>query len=392
MKKVFLTLAVVAVAALGMTSCSDEARCWKVTTSSDKGEITTYVWGTKSDMQAAKENAEKVIMNLYEDLSKIDEPLQTFNLTQNGQYQFMTTYDKVSIFNLFSSTPITFSLIFSNIEAIIPITRNVSEYILPKKKGFYYFQFERYFFEESVFSVNDYYSLEFVDLETEKRSYCFYFPCILDTLILTNRSYKLILESRDEEEERIMVYSQNLQKFSDIKENETITVTDEWKIKQLLYYKLDISNYQVGYENLMKFVELNYRRDNVFVSFHCSVVSANDTSYSGIVSNYKEGNNCKNVTDLFYPFDDGYSYFSFSKTKEEQNVFVIVIDIITYYKQYFSFFISPMIALDGSKDVIINIKIVSAKAMKRAREQKDMIEVLLDKLTEDKNTTDESDK
>ena len=47
-------------------------------------------------------NAEKVIMNLYEDLSKIDEPLQTFNLTQNGQYQFMTTYDKVSIFNLFS--------------------------------------------------------------------------------------------------------------------------------------------------------------------------------------------------------------------------------------------------------------------------------------------------
>ncbi|MDD6642071.1 MAG: hypothetical protein PUD89_07870 [Bacteroidales bacterium] len=60
MKKVFLTLAVVAVAALGMTSCSDEARCWKVTTSSDKGEITTYVWGTKSDMQAAKENAEKV--------------------------------------------------------------------------------------------------------------------------------------------------------------------------------------------------------------------------------------------------------------------------------------------------------------------------------------------
>ena len=42
--------------------------------------------------------------------------------------------------------------------------------------------------------------------------------------------------------------------------------------------------------------------------------------------------------------------------------------------------------------VIINIKIVSAKAMKKAREQKDMIEVLLDKLTEDENTTDESDK
>ena len=42
--------------------------------------------------------------------------------------------------------------------------------------------------------------------------------------------------------------------------------------------------------------------------------------------------------------------------------------------------------------VIINIKIVSAKAMKKAREQKDMIEVLLDKLTEDENTTDESNK
>lgn len=42
--------------------------------------------------------------------------------------------------------------------------------------------------------------------------------------------------------------------------------------------------------------------------------------------------------------------------------------------------------------VIINIKIVSAKAMKKAREQKDMIEVLLDKLTEDENIPDESNK
>lgn len=41
--------------------------------------------------------------------------------------------------------------------------------------------------------------------------------------------------------------------------------------------------------------------------------------------------------------------------------------------------------------VVINIKIVSAKAMKRAREQKDMIEVLLDKLTEDDHNTDKSD-
>ena len=299
-------------------------------------------------------NAEKVIMNLYEDLSKIDEPLQTFNLSHNGQYQFITTSNKVSIFNLISSTPITFSLIFSNESNIIPITRNVSEYILPKKKGIYIYQFERYFFEESVFSGNETNDFEFIDLETEKRIYCFYFPCILDDFILTNRSYQLIYElDRDDEEERILVYSQNLQKFSEIKENETITVTDEWKIKLVLYYKLDISNYQVGYENLMKFVELNYGMEKVFVSFHCSVVSANDTSYSGIVSNYKEGNNCKNVTDLFYPFDDGFSYFSFSKTKEEQNVFVIVIDIITDLKKDFSFFISPMIVLDGSKDVIV---------------------------------------
>lgn len=42
--------------------------------------------------------------------------------------------------------------------------------------------------------------------------------------------------------------------------------------------------------------------------------------------------------------------------------------------------------------VIINTKIVSAKAMKRAREQKDMIEALLDKLTEDDCKTNESDK
>ena len=42
--------------------------------------------------------------------------------------------------------------------------------------------------------------------------------------------------------------------------------------------------------------------------------------------------------------------------------------------------------------VIINIKIVSEKEIKKAREQKDMIEVLLDKLTEDDCKTNESDK
>ena len=42
--------------------------------------------------------------------------------------------------------------------------------------------------------------------------------------------------------------------------------------------------------------------------------------------------------------------------------------------------------------IIINVRIVSAKAMKKAREQKDMVEVLLDKLAEDDCKTDESDK
>lgn len=39
--------------------------------------------------------------------------------------------------------------------------------------------------------------------------------------------------------------------------------------------------------------------------------------------------------------------------------------------------------------VIINIKIVSAKAMEKAREQKDMIEAFLDKLTEEDNTNEQ---
>ena len=39
--------------------------------------------------------------------------------------------------------------------------------------------------------------------------------------------------------------------------------------------------------------------------------------------------------------------------------------------------------------VIINIKIVSAKAMEQAREQKDMIEALLDRLTEEDNTNEQ---
>lgn len=54
MKKVFLTLAVVAVAALGMTSCKDssEARCWKVTYKSAGVEIVNYTWMSEDTMNA----------------------------------------------------------------------------------------------------------------------------------------------------------------------------------------------------------------------------------------------------------------------------------------------------------------------------------------------------
>lgn len=42
--------------------------------------------------------------------------------------------------------------------------------------------------------------------------------------------------------------------------------------------------------------------------------------------------------------------------------------------------------------IIINVRIVSAKAMRKAREQKDMIEVLLDELTKDESEANESHK
>lgn len=42
--------------------------------------------------------------------------------------------------------------------------------------------------------------------------------------------------------------------------------------------------------------------------------------------------------------------------------------------------------------ILINVKIISAKAMKKAKEQKDVIEALLDGLTEDGSETNESHK
>lgn len=54
MKKVYLTMAIVAAAVLGMTSCSNKARCWKITgTITCDGEsesVTVYDWGTKDDI------------------------------------------------------------------------------------------------------------------------------------------------------------------------------------------------------------------------------------------------------------------------------------------------------------------------------------------------------
>lgn len=42
--------------------------------------------------------------------------------------------------------------------------------------------------------------------------------------------------------------------------------------------------------------------------------------------------------------------------------------------------------------ILINVKIISTKAMKKARERKDMIEVLLDKLTKDESKANENHK
>ena len=54
MKKVYLTVAIVAAAVLGMTSCSNKERCWKITgTITCDGEsesVTVYDWGTKDDI------------------------------------------------------------------------------------------------------------------------------------------------------------------------------------------------------------------------------------------------------------------------------------------------------------------------------------------------------
>ena len=59
MKKVLFTVAIVAAAALGMTSCSNKEKCWKInfTTSANvlgqtEGTYDVYYWGTKNERDA----------------------------------------------------------------------------------------------------------------------------------------------------------------------------------------------------------------------------------------------------------------------------------------------------------------------------------------------------
>ena len=56
MKKTFLIVAVVAIAALGMTSCANTERCYEFTTSAGNGTVVTYGYMTKSEADAWKAN------------------------------------------------------------------------------------------------------------------------------------------------------------------------------------------------------------------------------------------------------------------------------------------------------------------------------------------------
>ncbi len=61
MKKVFLTLATIAT--LGLTSCSDEPRCWKIVFEGDRLSTTLYYYGTKEEMEVFAEK-EKALQTL----------------------------------------------------------------------------------------------------------------------------------------------------------------------------------------------------------------------------------------------------------------------------------------------------------------------------------------
>ena len=58
MKKTFLTFAIVAIAAFGMTSCANTESCYEFTTSTGAVSVVTYGYMTKSDADATKANLE----------------------------------------------------------------------------------------------------------------------------------------------------------------------------------------------------------------------------------------------------------------------------------------------------------------------------------------------
>lgn len=65
MKKLFLTVAVVAAAVLGMTSCSNKERCWeiKITATCDDGteeKATVYLWGTRDDVNSRIDETKEI--------------------------------------------------------------------------------------------------------------------------------------------------------------------------------------------------------------------------------------------------------------------------------------------------------------------------------------------
>lgn len=64
MKKVFLTVAIVAAAVLGMTSCSNKEKCWEIKATSTFKDgtsltATAYFWGTKNELNVQIDNAKK---------------------------------------------------------------------------------------------------------------------------------------------------------------------------------------------------------------------------------------------------------------------------------------------------------------------------------------------
>ena len=54
MKKLIIAVAVVLTAGL-MTSCGNSEKCYKIQATSGENVVTTYVWGTKADVDVAKE-------------------------------------------------------------------------------------------------------------------------------------------------------------------------------------------------------------------------------------------------------------------------------------------------------------------------------------------------